>query len=294
MKKLKCFLRFSLLLGIIPMATIVSASANDFYKMKVGDITVMSFLDTSFEMQSSLFKTGDSAIIKKYMPEGKLPGTVNVFLIKNSKQTILVDAGFGHGSSLVSKLKKVDIQPEKVDLVLITHGHFDHVGALVSEGKVVFPNAKVLISAKEKPIYEDSAIAKLTAEYKPFYMPANQMLKAYGSKVETFLPGKQVAEGITSVDLNGHTAGHTGYMVVSKGQKLLLAGDILHVPAVQFTHPEFSLVYDSDVDLASKMRVSIQERAVTEKFILAGVHFIFPGIGQVSKGSDGFIFTVVK
>lgn len=293
MKKLKKILHYSSLLSLISMATIVSAS-NDFFKMKVGEITVMSFLDTSFEFQSSLFKTGDSATIQKYMPDGKLPGTVNVFLIKNSKQTILVDAGFGHSNSLVNKLKKIGVQPEKVDLVLITHGHFDHVGALVSEGNAVFPNANVLISEKEKLIYEDGAIAMLPAENKPFFMPANEMLKVYGNKVVTFVPGKQVAEGMASVDLNGHTAGHTGYMVESKGQKLLIAGDILHVPAVQFPHPEFSLVYDSDVDLASKMRSSILERAITEKIILAGVHLTFPGIGQVSKDTEGFVFTVVK
>lgn len=48
--------------------------------------------------------------------------------------------------------------PKNIDLVLLTHGHGDHVSGLVKDGKLVFPNAKVLFSEMEKSLYEDKAI----------------------------------------------------------------------------------------------------------------------------------------
>ena len=125
-------------------------------------------------------------------------------------------------------------------------------------------------------------------------MPANQVFKVYGSRIETFPFGKVIAEGITSVDLSGHTAGQSGFLVESKGEKLLIAGDFLHIGALQFTHPEYSLVYDSDIEMAVKTRKQTLENASTEKILLAGAHIPFPGIGHVSIANPGYIFTPVK
>ena len=112
--------------------------------------------------------------------------------------------------------------------------------------------------------------------------------------MSTFTPGAPVAEGITSVDLHGHTAGQSGFMVEAKGQKLLFAGDFLHIGAVQFPHPDFSLIYDSDAGLAAKARFAILEKAASEKFLIAGNHILLPGIGHGSKSGEGFTLPSVK
>jgi len=53
----------------------------------------------------------------------------------------------------------------------------------------------------------------------------------------------QLAPGITAVDAHGHTARHTIYAVESKGQKLMLWGDLVHVAAVQFPEPQVTIEY---------------------------------------------------
>lgn len=199
----------------IMLLTLVSAfvffgniEAKEFKSVKIGDAEVIALLDLPIEMESSLIKNGNPDEIKKYMPDGKFGASINAYIVKTGTQTVLVDAGMG--KNLVSVMKAAGTEPEQIDLVLITHGHFDHVGGMVKNGKAVFTKAKVLIADKEKPLYEDAGIEKIPAEYKKYFIPANEMLKVYGSRIETFTPGKKVAEGIVSVDLSGHTAGHAG------------------------------------------------------------------------------------
>ena len=57
-------------------------------------------------------------------------GMVNVFVIKG-ESIILVDTGHAkHGEKIITELEKLGIQPEDLDLIILTHGHDDHIGSL--------------------------------------------------------------------------------------------------------------------------------------------------------------------
>ena len=43
--------------------------------------------------------------------------------------------------------------------------------------------------------------------------------------------GKEVAPGITSVDANGHTPGHTAFVVASGSARILIQSDVTNIPA---------------------------------------------------------------
>lgn len=57
-------------------------------------------------------------------------GICNCFLLHGEK-TILVDAGAeGQQKTFVNRLQKLNVDPKDISLILLTHGHWDHIGTL--------------------------------------------------------------------------------------------------------------------------------------------------------------------
>jgi len=291
MCKRSVVLAVSVLYGMFFRAGAYAGSCET-YEMKIGNIPVISIMDTFFEMNSSLIKNGNPDTLSRYMRDGKSLSSVNTFIIETKKHSILIDAGMG--AHLLGNLESIGKSPKNIDIVLLTHGHGDHVSGLIKDGKPVFPNAKVLFSEKEKPLYDDKAIESTPDQYKPFMKAANQVLKVYGNQVGVFAYGDTITDGIIAVDLSGHTTGHCGFLISSNGQNLLIAGDFLHIAPVQFPHPEYSLVYDADLDGAAAKRKLVLERCSKEKILVAGMHIQFPGIGNVETGTSGFVFKSIR
>jgi glyoxylase-like metal-dependent hydrolase (beta-lactamase superfamily II) len=75
-------------------------------------------------------------------------GFVSAFLLKGEK-TILVDAGVaGQRERFIKGLAAANTQPEEIDLLLLTHGHFDHIG--LAKEIVDLSGAKTAIHHLEK------------------------------------------------------------------------------------------------------------------------------------------------
>lgn len=264
------------------LAQAAIGSTDEIYKTTIGDVSVTAIMDTSFEFTSAYLKNPDSTILKEHLPDGKYMLPVNAYIVKTKKQTILIDAGTG--TRLLSNMKEAGFSPENINLVLITHGHFDHVGGLLKDGKPVFPNAKILMSENEMRQCGDSSIAQLPADLKPFFMHGNQVLKVYGKRVVTFKDGAKINDCISSVDIKGHTAGQTAYLIDSKGKKLLIAGDFLHMAPLQIPHPECCFVFDADQSMAASARKQVIDNVSKENMLVAGTHIKFPGIGSIKDG----------
>ena len=90
-----------------------------------------------------------------------------------------------------------------------------------------------------------------------------------------------------AVKAGGHTPGHTAYAVESDGQKLLIWGDLVHAHAVQFARPGVSIEFDIDQKQAIATRRSLMRMAAADKFLVAGMHLPFPGIGHVRADGKG-------
>jgi len=260
------------------------------YSFKVGDYEVYILVESERDGNTSILVGADEAVIKRYIPAEGFKHTANAVLIKAPKQNILIDTGTGMGGIIIEKIKKLGVQPENVDAVLITHLHGDHFGSLQKNGAAVFTKAKIYLSAKELDYFTKTNVNQ----------GAKAALAPYGTKVSTFEPGelgknlKEILPGISPIAAYGHTPGHTIFLVENKKDKLLIIGDLLHIALVQFPLPEISASYDMDQKGAATVRRQVLDYASKNKIPVAGMHIVYPGEGDVSVDGNGFKFSPNK
>ncbi|MBY0413454.1 MAG: hypothetical protein K2Q18_04785, partial [Bdellovibrionales bacterium] len=96
--------------------------------------------------------------------------------------------------------------------------------------------------------------------------------------------------GISAVETNGHTPGHSVYLVESKGQKLLLVGDLIHMGAIQFPNPTVTIQFDSDSKKAMNQRLKTFTEAAKGEYIVGAAHIPFPGLGHLRQDGKKYIW----
>jgi len=135
--------------------------------------------------------------------------------------------------------------------------HADHVGGVAANGQVVFPNAIIRADKREGEFWlSKESLDKAPEAMKGFFQGAQASMKPYveAGKYKPFDGAGELVPGIRAVSTYGHTPGHTMYMVESKGQKLAVWGDLMHVAAVQFAEPAVTIQFDSDTKRAAPQR----------------------------------------
>jgi N-acyl homoserine lactone hydrolase len=165
----------------------------------------------------------------------KLQFVYSCYLIKHGDEYMLWDTGHAMTMpkvapkvSLVDLLAKIDVKPDQIKYVGISHYHADHTGQIAS-----FPKATLLIGAREW----DAISAPKPAEgvnFKPF----ESWIKGE-SKVEPQTLDKDVFGDGTVMMLRtpGHTPGHSSLLVkLPQMGPVILSGDAVH----------FRENYDSD------------------------------------------------
>jgi glyoxylase-like metal-dependent hydrolase (beta-lactamase superfamily II) len=276
--------------------------APGWYRMALGDFEITALSDGTFEMEPEKLLTNTTpAKVKAALAQSRLQSpieaSVNGFLINTGSKLVLVDTGaanlFGPTlGRLVANLKAAGYQPEQVDEIYITHMHADHVGGLTTpDGKAVFANAVVRADTKEGGFWLSPAtLEKAPAAMKDFVKGAQISLKPYvdAGRFKPFEGSVELLPGIRSLPTHGHTPGHSAYVVQSKGQKMVMWGDLMHVAAVQFPDPSVTIQFDSDSKAAMPQRRRAYADAAKSGYYVAVAHVSFPGIGQLRADGNGY------
>jgi glyoxylase-like metal-dependent hydrolase (beta-lactamase superfamily II) len=288
-------------------APMVKTSAPGFFRMMVGDIEVTALSDGTIDLPADKLLTNTTpAKVKVAMDAAFLPiaveTSVNAYLVNTGSKLVMIDAGtaglFGPTlGKLIKNLKAAGYQPEQVDEIYITHMHADHVGGLMEGEQRAFPNAVVRADKHDADHWLSAAkLEQAKGDDKHGFQQAQVSLNAYvkADKFKPFEGSVELVPGVKSWATKGHTPGHSNYVVESKGQKLMLIGDMIHVGAVQFPNPSVTIVFDSDSKQAMAARKALFADAAKGGYMIGAAHIAFPGIGRLRAQGKGFQWVPVN
>lgn len=281
-------------------APMAKTPAPGFFRMMLGDFEITPVSDGTVDLPVNKLLNDKPAKLDALLAKSHLGGTVetsdNVFVINTGAKLVMVDTGAGVlfgptlGKLLVN-LKAAGYQPEQVDEIYLTHMHGDHVGGLLSAGKMAFPNAVVRAAKADADFWlSQSNMDKAPENDKGSFKGAMASLAPYiqAGKFKPFSADSELVPGVSAVGTHGHTPGHTSYMVESKGKKMMLIGDLIHVAAVQMENPAVTINFDSDKKAAAAARKKTFDAAVKGAYLIGGAHLQFPGVGYLATSGKGY------
>lgn len=224
----------------------------------------------------------DALLTANNLPTDQLHLSVQPLVVKTSDRVLLFDAGAGllfgpTMGKLPASLASASVDPASITDIFISHGHGDHVGGLVSNDALAFPNASIHIQAAEwDSLKSQEQMAPIVAVIEP--------------KVVAFQPGADLVPGVKAVDIKGHTPGHSGYLIASGDQSLLYIGDTMHHYVISVQEPDWTIAFDGDAPTAQTSRKQLIESAAASGQRIYAVHFPFPGLGKFERQGDKFVW----
>jgi glyoxylase-like metal-dependent hydrolase (beta-lactamase superfamily II) len=261
-------------------------SGTNFVRYAVGDLTVIALRDGYVDLPASRLRKLDSRPFNSDLPtdveliQGKLRLSVNVYLVIDGSQHVLIDTGAANSwdptmGLLPHALAEAGMDINEITTVALTHTHQDHGNGLVAaDGSDAFPNLQRLLVPKEEVgLFDD-----------------NERLRRFRQRRSPIADAYEVSPHVTARAAHGHEVGHTAYEVSSSGDTLLIWGDVIHVPSIQFARPEITWGADANQDAARATRLKLLRKALSPDFYVAGAHLDFPGVGTVIEHEGSYSF----
>ena len=279
-----------------------------FHRYKVGEATCTAMYDGIWEKphDPAFIRNASVDDVKAAMKAANLPEDFvsipfTVLIVETGSKVVMCDAGTGGqvqptAGRLMANMKAAGIDPGKIDTILISHFHPDHIFGLMEKetNAPVFPNADIVVSAAEYDWWTEAGRVEKLAEAR----------KGLGNRIQTVFPTwknirrvateEEVAPGIHMLNAPGHTPGHTVFHLSSGSKELMISNDIAYVPALAARNPGWHGVYDQDGPLAEATRRAMLDRVIADKMMICGYHFPFPGAGTISKDGNGYALVTNK
>jgi len=220
-------------------------------------------------------------------------------LVNTGKELVLFDTGNGSlrdeyeqmkgrlpAGNLVARMKEAGYKPEDVDVVVITHGHPDHIGGLTKGGQPVFPNARYVFGATEFDFWNKGENVREARKFnRELYV---KIVVPLANRATMIKPGDEVVPGIRAVDAFGHSPGLLAFTIESEGKRMINWADTAGHYIMSFQRPDLHLDVDDEKEKAVATRKRLFDMAANEDLLVASFHMPFPGLGYVERAGSAY------
>ncbi len=264
------------------------AGAEHVHAFKIGDLEAIALQDGLLTMPNDgkvlgmghVEETGD-LLAAAGLSRDEFQLSIQPLLVKAGGRVLLFDTGAGgaypNTGWLPASLGKAGVAPADVTDIFISHGHGDHTGGLVAEGALVYPNATIHVSAPEWAAIQANPDDKA-------------LVAAITAKVSAFEPGAELLPEVRAVATQGHTPGHSSYVIGSGADRLFYLGDLAHHHVVSVQRPAWSIAFDGQPAAAEAMRELTLTVLAADGARVYAVHFPFPGLGRFADRNGTIVW----
>ena len=253
-------------------------------KRQVGDVMIYSFVEIeAWKVIQNIIPSATSENIKDISwlqpyyahSDGSLKAVVQSFLIVTPWHTILVDACVWNDKIRQETTERNQLQThfldqlnkvcplDKIDIVLCTHLHFDHVWRntkLVNGERVpTFSSATYYFSQKEYDYWKTFPEKEIKDDHDGFKDSVQPIMDAWLAKLVQ--SNHKICDEVFLVSTPWHTPDHVSVGIESKWQKAFITWDVIHHPC-QITKPDrytlASLIEKQQSKLVKKYLKSVQ------------------------------------
>jgi glyoxylase-like metal-dependent hydrolase (beta-lactamase superfamily II) len=244
-----------------------------------------------------------SLVSEEIDDEHRLRQALNCLLVETPAGRVLVETGIGErlspkvrkmrqyaGSPIVPALSAAGFDPGSVDVVAMSHLHFDHAGGLLlADGSRAFPKASIVAQRAEWEIALGEN-PRLVASYD---QPEIRLVRSWGE--EGWADGeREILPGVSVAPTGGHSAGHQAIVVRGRGaghRTLGFFGDLCMRPWA--ANPRWVTAFD-DFPLDSvEVKGSLFARAADDGWIVVLSHEPIAPIGRLVRDRDRFRFEAI-
>jgi len=282
--------------------------APGFYRYKIGDIEVTVVTDGVARgklMQNFVTNVKEEevkdALAAAHKDREIFDNTFTPVVLNTGGKLILIDTGTGEANFAASKgtagqftnnLTAAGLSAAAIDTVIISHYHGDHMnGLLKADNSLAFPNAEILVPAKEHNYWMDDGEMSRAPKGRIEGLFKNSRRVFSGDvlkRLRTYEWDKEVVPGVTAFGTPGHSPGHTSLLVSSGASKVYVQGDVTHVPYLFARNPGWHAFYDQDAAMAEATRRKVYDMLVADKMMVQGFHYPFPAHAYIEKAGNGY------
>jgi len=289
-------------------APAIGRQAPGFYRYKVGSIEVTVVTDginrlpitDGFVLNANKDEV-NAALAAAFMEKDIFVGPYNPVVVNTGAKLAVIDTGTGEAAHRASQgangqflinLAAASIDPNKVDSVIISHYHGDHINGLLKiDNSLTFPNAEILVPAPEHKYWmDDGEMSRAsTPRIQGLFKNVRRVMNGEVLKqLRTYEWDQEVIPGIVAVGTPGHSPGHTCHIVTSGASKVYVQGDVTHAPFLFVRNPGWHPFIDHDPMQAEATRRKVYDLLVAERMLVQAFHYPFPSLAHVEKTTTGY------